>query len=83
MSWLHTVFAATASDALSSKQYATSPLDAFTPEGVQDHEDLSSTWDQDPEHKWIYGNHPDMTAEQKERLRQMLEEEKGAFAYYG
>jgi hypothetical protein len=43
--------------------------------------DLSSRWDTDPEHKWIYGNHPDMTSAQKEQLKQMLIEEREAFAY--
>ncbi|KAF6249762.1 hypothetical protein COO60DRAFT_1579417, partial [Scenedesmus sp. NREL 46B-D3] len=56
-------------------------LDAYSPEGESELCDLSARWETDPEHKWIYGNHPDMTPEQKQQLRDMLLEEKGAFAY--
>eukprot|EP00882_Tetradesmus_deserticola_P002735 GHRQ01002908.1.p1 GENE.GHRQ01002908.1~~GHRQ01002908.1.p1 ORF type:complete len:1949 (-),score=411.99 GHRQ01002908.1:1876-7140(-) len=56
-------------------------LDAFTPDGEQEVADLSSRWETDPEHKWIHGNHPDMTPAQKEQLKQVLLEEQGAFAY--
>ncbi|KAF6249414.1 hypothetical protein COO60DRAFT_1581207 [Scenedesmus sp. NREL 46B-D3] len=56
-------------------------LDAYTPDGEKEVEDLSSRWETDPEHKWIYGNHPDMAPAQKEQLKQMLLEERGAFAY--
>ncbi|KAF6242225.1 hypothetical protein COO60DRAFT_1606168, partial [Scenedesmus sp. NREL 46B-D3] len=56
-------------------------LDAYAPEGEQELGDLCSRWEADPEHKWIYGNHPDLTAEQKQQLHAMLLEEKEAFAY--
>jgi hypothetical protein len=56
-------------------------LDAYSPEGQQELGDLSDRWEIDPEHKWIYGNHPDMTPDQKQQLRDVLLEEKEAFAY--
>ncbi|WIA18148.1 hypothetical protein OEZ85_009624 [Tetradesmus obliquus] len=56
-------------------------LDAYTPDGEKEVADLNSRWETDAEHCWIYGNHPDMTPAQKEQLKQLLIEEKGAFAY--
>jgi hypothetical protein len=56
-------------------------LDDFTPDGEKEVADLGSRWETDPEHKWIYGNHPEMTPAQKEQLKQVLIEERGAFAY--
>ena len=52
------------------------------PDGEQERgtDDISARWVTDPEHKWVYAMHPEMTAEQHARLKQMLVEEKGAFA---
>jgi hypothetical protein len=57
------------------------PIDTFTPEGESEEKELDGEWETDPEHKWIYGGHPDMTAEQKQQLKAMLLQEQGAFAY--
>jgi hypothetical protein len=38
-------------------------------------------WESDPEHSWIYGGHPELTAERKAALRNLLIDNKGAFAY--
>ncbi|KAF8056149.1 pol [Scenedesmus sp. PABB004] len=57
------------------------PLEAYTAGGEQETEELSDRWEQDPEHKWIHGNHPELTAEQKEQLQQVLLEHKDVFAY--
>lgn len=42
---------------------------------------MFGSWEVDPEYKWIYGGHPDMTPEQQQLLRDMLIRQKGAFAY--
>jgi hypothetical protein len=42
---------------------------------------MNPRWVQDTEHKWIYGNHPEATEEQKQRMKEVLLEEHDAFAY--
>jgi hypothetical protein len=57
-----------------------SSLDAYSPEGGQEVCDLSAGWEPNPDHNRIYGNNPDMTPEQKQRLRGVLLQNQGAFA---
>lgn len=57
-------------------------MDDFTPEGEQEAPpSVSSRWEADAEHQWIYGGHPELTSERKTRLREVLLQEQGAFAY--
>lgn len=57
------------------------PIDSFTPEGESEVQGSNTGWETDPDHKWIYGGHPELTMEQKTQLRDMLIQEKDAFAY--
>lgn len=56
-------------------------LDQYMPDGKTEEEGLNPRWEPDPEHKWLYGNHPLATPEQMASLKRMLVEEKQAFAY--
>lgn len=38
-------------------------------------------WEADPEHQRVYGDHPKLTAARKARLKEVLLQERGAFAY--
>lgn len=42
---------------------------------------MDARWVPDPEHKWVYGGHPEATPEMLDAFKRMLVEEKGAFAY--
>ena len=42
---------------------------------------VDSRWESDPEHQWIYGGHPELTAERQALLRDLLIEQKASFAY--
>jgi hypothetical protein len=55
-------------------------LDQLSPEGVAE-DAHDSAWTVHPTGKWILGNHPDSTPEQRQKLVELLEREKGAFAY--
>eukprot|EP00775_Hariotina_reticulata_P013865 gene13865-biopygen15796 len=58
-----------------------SALDQLTPEGEAE-QPHDSRWTVDPEGKWIMGNHPDSTPEQRQRLRDvLLKHQHSSFAY--
>jgi len=50
------------------------------PDGQQ-HGQLKDRYEQDSEHQWYYGNHPDASSEQMAGFKQMLAQHKSAFAY--
>jgi site-specific DNA-cytosine methylase/transposase-like protein len=64
------------------KWYKADPtsLDLLTPDGISE-EPHDASWSIHPEGRWVLGNHPEATPEQMSSLVQMLQEEKGAFAY--
>lgn len=64
------------------KWYTTDPsaLDQLSPDGVTE-DAFDSAWTVHPTGKWILGNHPDSTPEQRHKLVELLERQKGAFAY--
>jgi hypothetical protein len=75
-------FAATGAEGQEIKWYKADPsaLDVLTPDGISE-EPHDANWTVHPEGKFVLGNHPDASPEQMAQLVQMLQEEKGAFAY--
>lgn len=85
-------FAATATQQLESegtaaaqgvRWYTADPaaLDQLTPDGETE-QPHDASWTIDPEGKWILGNHPDSTPEQRQKLREVLvKHQHSSFAY--
>ena len=71
-----------AADAVPTYPGAVDPLqlDDLLPGGPQ-FPTLKAAYTKDEEHKWCYGNHPDMSAEQQQQLKEMLVRTKSAFVY--
>jgi hypothetical protein len=55
-------------------------LEALEPDGTPE-DPHSANWTVHPEGQWILGNHPDLSAQDKQALQDMLMSNKGAFAY--
>jgi hypothetical protein len=64
------------------KWYTADPsaLDQLNPDGKPE-EAFDANWTVHPTGKWILGNHPDSTPAQRAKLVEVLERQKGAFAY--
>lgn len=55
-------------------------LDDLLPDGQQ-FKPMKDSYTPDPDHKWSYGQHPDMNPNQLQQLKDMLVRNKAAFAY--
>jgi hypothetical protein len=55
-------------------------LDELLPDG-QGATQLRDTYLKDEEHKWSYGQHPDVSSDQMDRFKAMLVDHKSSFAY--
>ncbi len=63
-----------------SSYTAAAAIEQFTPAGAQ-HIREEPEYERDPEGKWVWGHHPDMSADQFEALQEVVRARKHAFAY--
>ena len=54
---------------------------SFVPLSEKDMAEAEATYTRDEEHQWMYGDHPQLSADRRAQLKQVLLDQKSAFAY--